>query len=459
MASTPRQRTPAPKQGGSSKTKPNIGVVCNLSPSVQVRIPKLSLEALAIHANRLLKLKFPPRRNREAILKLLKRIISPSNKRQTYPPLDSWPTPWLEQLHYQVWIATLGLPFDETTAQDRKLNQWVTLLDCQRCKPSAWLAEICQDALLRPLPDQQSAIEGMSFSRLQGSELAETLRRLAKWHGLSSYHYKPEETETVAITRFLQARSEHHPLPWASLLAQCSEDEPGLLEDLTGLNCLQQVADSLLTEGSSTRGSSSFWLNTLAPWPTPYALPKVLVLVEGTSEAAYLPAAAKALGFSLKQQHVTLVPVGGKANMGQHYQQWAHWLACPIVTLLDEDAAPEARQLRKQLRPGDALVLLEEGALEATYHTEALCAVINRFEAVHPKLAPLTLNEICYQAPVGSNRVEQLRWLWQQVGLGRFDKTLLARAMAQEALKPEWVSEELQQFFTTIKQVRQTVND
>ncbi|MFN8614740.1 MAG: ATP-dependent endonuclease [Vampirovibrionales bacterium] len=173
--------------------------------------------------------------------------------------------------------------------------------------------------------------------------------------------------------------------PWASLSPQQQVLHLEHLTDCTGIN-------------PSSSQPTSHSVSLKPPRCRPI---HQLVLVEGTSELVFLPVLASLIAqqthSSLRSNHSSIQwqPVGGKSLMPKRYAELAHFLACPIHTLLDADGQAEWHQLQhianKRHYTHHTHTLLSVGTLEDTLSDELIAQTINHY---YEPITPLTPHSI-----------------------------------------------------------------
>lgn len=357
-----------------------------------------TLAQLVISANQLNKFDLPPRRNRKAIDRLIsQQLIAP---KLSLKNLARLPIRLRDEIMQTLWCR--GLNAEVSEADEAYTNTW---LDRD-------LKEFLWDAILR---EDLERLGELNDGKLHGFyyQPPYDAERLAQV--LAAYQY-PEVTTDYWHTRYTA-----FPLPWIALLSS--------------------------GQGFSDR------LHAKAV--------KLVILVEGTTEAILLPEFAKRAGVSF--ENVRIIPAGGKNQVTALYQSLAEELAMPMLVLLDQDADRAMQELSSQVRPGDQLVQIAEGEFEDWYDPDLIVETVNAAYDPHPSLTVDRYQAICKLedveltgAQVPKTRVEELKLLWQVLQLGAFDKVVFAEKIADHLNSESQCSVGLQQF---LKQVSNALSD
>jgi len=171
---------------------------------------------------------------------------------------------------------------------------------------------------------------------------------------------------------------------------------------------------------------------------------KALILLEGATEALLIPAMAQALGYNLQAEGIEAVAVGGKNQMLENYVYYAERLNGPICIVLDKDAEPLLPDLSYYRRPQDRIFVLQEGEFEDLYAMDWIVQTVN--EHYQPD-QEMTENHF---AQATGGRVETLQILWQELGLGEFNKVAFAEKLAETLTHERLMSPAMKRLITDI---------
>jgi hypothetical protein len=176
-----------------------------------------------------------------------------------------------------------------------------------------------------------------------------------------------------------------------------------------------------------------------------------LVLAEGNTEALMIPAIAEAMGHNLDREGIMVLPVGGKNQMLQQYVNYAEHLSIPIYIVMDRDAQSLLPDLTYYQRDQDQIFVLEEGEFEDIYAPDLIVKTINTcYQPSHP------VTKMMLKDPKHEGRVKIMQRLWQQLGLGLFDKIDFAQYMAQMIRAEKRVSPEMESLIQKILYAKQS---
>lgn len=165
-------------------------------------------------------------------------------------------------------------------------------------------------------------------------------------------------------------------------------------------------------------------------------LPRLLLLVEGQTEAVLVPAFGRCLKFDLDMNGVYLQSSGGAKQVLKRFLQLHHTCALPIVCVLDADAVEQAELLKENLRNKDRLVHLEAGEIEDAFSAKRLVFSLNQYARASGLEQGITTSDLS-----DNRKTNSLDRLWRRRGQSSFDKIgfahVLADAMRDENDVPE----------------------
>lgn len=241
--------------------------------------------------------------------------------------------------------------------------------------------------------------------------------------------------------------------PWTEILQIFPAENTALFpylyrQSLIRKTLTEQVfSKSLLQEGKPAAEDFSIvqdlvtrtfpGLSQMAKAPSPV---QVLVLVEGNTEELILPVIANVLGYDLNQEGILIQAVGGKNQMLQTYIRYTEHLAIPIIIILDKDAESLIPDLNHYQRPQDSVCLLEEGEFEDIYQPDVIVKTVNKF---YQPLQPLRVSQV--KTKPAESRAKLLQSLWQDLGLGLFDKVEFAEHLIQTMTSEKHLSAAMKQ--------------
>jgi hypothetical protein len=167
--------------------------------------------------------------------------------------------------------------------------------------------------------------------------------------------------------------------------------------------------------------------------------PAQVLLVEGQSEAIFLPHVASVIGKSFEERRVFCLPCGGAKQVLRKYLALKDVVKQPLFCLLDGDVEDSALELNDALREGDILVSLSVSELEAAFTLEQLLLVVDNMLESHGQ--KLTAEEIL---SLGRGpRKESLNRIFKGRSLGDFDKLEFARRAREVLTEPDSLPLEL----------------
>ncbi|WP_303673518.1 ATP-dependent endonuclease [Vampirovibrio chlorellavorus] len=391
---------------------------------------------LAASANRLLKFEFPPIREIKVYERLIKtNVLSTGLSKKA---LETLPRHYLEIIYAHLWQAWFG---DQTQLAD----EWLSLF---------LLAEDLDGFLLPALVQQDIEQIGLRDTGAtpsyyyQGDLNREQMATFLARHGYRTDFLTQQEGPDAGsggslALLYLVCRRLTHILPWTALLQKL---EPAEVERYPRLAYLKAIYEALGQKGWLTQSISpqtvlkhlnalSLWLNhkdfTAFGAACHQARPvKALLIVEGETEKLLLPVFAKAMNLDFDRLGIHLLPAGGKNHVLSIYRQQAKSLNCPIFTVLDQDAADIAAELRANARKGDYIFSIEEGEFEDIYDLSLVVKTINTHYQPYPEVTMHSLQTFASENQI-KGRVQTLRALWQAHNLGSFDKVRFATQYAE----------------------------
>lgn len=159
--------------------------------------------------------------------------------------------------------------------------------------------------------------------------------------------------------------------------------------------------------------------------------PRLLVLVEGPTEALLLPEMARQMGFNFNESGIHLVVAGGSKPVAGKYLDYATSIKLPIVAVLDADAADYAEIIRQSLRNGDYLFVFK-GEIEDVFEEAWFLDLIYEFLQLQCEQSVSSQEAVAESLAANPRRVESLNILWRKHGLGDFDKIGFAKFLVHK---------------------------
>ena len=397
-------------------------------------------EALAITANRLLKFEFPAWRNTSAYQRLItQQVHSPKPSRKT---LDALPLTMLESFcatlwEHSVWDRGVSGDPDCNDTRNILLNLLVLAIEMVEFKPEALVRSDIEILGHTDSGDYTTQLHSYYF---KGQTDRNTLRTILEQHQCR-VDFMDAATDTQILSSYLACRKLTHPFAWADLLDLLAKQKwdwaayPALQELLRHHRALESSGyyEQLSSEaGGLTPENLPTWLDKLSGYllQTGARPVREVVMVEGETERRLLPLFARSAGMDFEALGVFLLPAGGKNKVPGLYDRLASVLNIPMFVLLDTDADTAAETVKKNLRTGDAVYVLEEGEFEDTYDPSLVIKTINRHYQPYPLLTEQSLQALMLENN-HTGRVDLLKSLWVNRGWGQFDKTDFALKMAE----------------------------
>jgi hypothetical protein len=437
---------PSPKD-----LNPAVQTLVNTGKGGILQFREPALEDLTIHANRLLKFKFPVTRNRAAFELLIGRHLH-------YPRLgkmaiDILPQAMLESIGAILWRHQLQ---EGEPARNHLLLLFLLAEELLEYRLDEWVR---QDVRMLNTTDSRG-LHGSHY--LEEPYQAEALQAILEAHG---YRTDLLSSQHLALG-YLACRLLSYPLPWCDLLETLQEHpHAALLERFPLLERLSRIHRKLETDGlyrelTVTRETLKPVIDRFQAFLKDPAIARFsangyvrpvrkLVIVEGITEQLLIPRMASVMGLDLEGEGILILPAGGKNQVAQLYTSYAEVMAGPICMILDQDARPAADIIEPQMRPGDRLFMIPQGEFEDTYPTSLILRTINEhYDPVTP------LRETDYQqvrsaviAEGGESQVAVLKSLWKlyELGTSVFDKIHFATRLAESLTDASQVPDSLQQ--------------
>jgi hypothetical protein len=412
-------------------------------------------------ANRFLKLEFPPQRNYELCLQLVnKGLLNPQFSKTMLQTLPLKTVELLAQLVFQ----TSAEPFVTEGASDPAAVDFVLslMMAIEEAEQYDLLALVSEDLAVMEA-HQQGGLHGFYFKPNRNTEhLAHVLQ--AQGYRNDFMAFAPDVLEPYLA--YWLCRRLTVIFPWTALLQGYSDEHAVVFPYLYRLGKVQAfMSQELDTTLDITQPEViiqqlvpqiDVWIREEFPRfsqeariPTPI---QELVLAEGSTEELLIPAISKALGYNLDYEGIMIQSVGGKNQMLQQYVQYAEQLTVPICIVLDKDAQSLLPDLSYYQRPQDNIFILEEGEFEDIYALELIVKTVNEY---YQPNHPLTLNSL--RKMEGSSRVKVLQTLWQDLGLGIFDKVEFAQHLVQTINHKKLLSPPMKRLVERIIEAKQNV--
>lgn len=178
-------------------------------------------------------------------------------------------------------------------------------------------------------------------------------------------------------------------------------------------------------------------------------LPRLVVLVEGPTEAMLLPYFAHRLGLNLDACAVAILAAGGAKQVVRKFLELRDTVRLPIVVMLDADAALEAATLADMLRASDRLHMLSEGEIEDSFQIDNFVQLINEHLGQSRFAHPVSAADFRGRG----RRTRVLNQLWKARGLGDFDKIGFARTVVNSSLGPGQLPVDMTRIIESVRQL------
>ncbi|MBY0449005.1 MAG: hypothetical protein K2X01_00060 [Cyanobacteria bacterium] len=419
-------------------------------PEQEWKVIPPTLDALQSLAERLLSFQFPLSRNRRYMERFVSRYLDQpqTTKRQVF----NWSLPTLERFTRAIWMGVTP-----PLADDFEVDQWLSLqwLNCDLAQwnPLQWALEDIEH-LGR---FDEMGLPGVLFQKnspklLNPNHLATILRA----NGFSipaidtSEGGHSEQPTTLAdntlAVQYISSRTLSHPFPWSSFFRSLSQT--GNVSQANFSQNFFQLLQSF-SQVSQQQVSHPSLASGLSPV-------KLLILVEGATEALLIPHCAKVLGITAFQS-VQIEVSGGKNAIESLYQSYAPRLSIPMAVVLDADAVEQYQSLISTQRPGDLIAVIPENQfnreIEDTYSGTLILKALNQVyqldtvlsEDDYQRWSQHLLNEdwqALYEGSLTTVRRSQfLQDLFRTLGLGTFDKRLFAEQLRSVIQTPDDVPE------------------
>ena len=426
-----------------------------------LHVRPLPLPSLLSHANRLLRFDFPPSRDFEVCCRTVQKgIIQPQLSTQH---LNGLPAHTVERLSQVVFQVSVDAHCPDAAGKSDTADAWLSLIISAE--------ELLQYDLTALVSEDLALLESHAQGNLHDAFFKPGQRLERVSHLLESQGYRTDllladAPETMDLVYWLSRRLTN-PLPWTRILAclsSASQDTANRTEDIFPYLARLARIDAFLktqpTLYAAQRWDGTFLLHEALPqcmsWirsefrafsaeshvPRPV---EELVLAEGSTEELLLPAVAKVLGVNPNYEGILIQSVGGKNQMLQQYVTYLERLAVPITIVMDRDALPLQPDLDYYRRSQDRLFILEEGEMEDLYDRELIVKTVNEHYAPS---RPLTLALL--QEWKGRSQVKTLQTVWQELGLGLFDKIEFAQALVETMNHEKWISPPMKQLVSDI---------
>ncbi len=380
-------------------------------------------------SNRLMRLEFPPQRDYDVCLQLVnKGVIRPQLSKTQIQTLPLKTVEELSRLILQTATEHVGIT--DTDGVDLVLSLLNALEETAQYDLQALVSEDL--ALLET--HQMRGIHGYFFK--PGHNL-ESLQELLGSQGyrVDLVQAAPKAMDPNLI--YWLSRKLTVIFPWSAVLDRFDLEKAHIFPQLYRLSLIRRYilehldrrepldAEAILTQ---VIPMVQTWMTEVFPrfsQEAHFARPiQELVLAEGSTEELLIPAIAKAMGQDLHYEGILVVSVGGKNQMLQQYVDYAEHLSVPISIVMDRDAQSLLPDLAHYQRDEDHIFILEEGEFEDIY---ALPLIVKTINEHYRPVQTVTLEQL--RRRDGASRVKMLQSLWQELGMGWFDKVEFAQNM------------------------------
>ncbi len=398
-----------------------------------------ALEDLAVHANRLLKFRFPVQRNRLALEQLVSRQLH--HPRFSKTVIGTLPVALMEMMGTTLWETTLGSRAD---MRDVFLTLYLLAEELIQFRADEWVR---QDVELLTTTDS-SEIHGAHYEN--GSPPPESLRAILAAHGFRTDLLRGDSP----LREYLACRHLTQVPPWTALLEAIAEPDASRLPLLVRLRKAHEYLSatgkyrSIQPDEDITAllDELTALVDEIAPrLPDTGRIRPVrkLMIVEGVTEQLLIPCFAGIMNYDFPALGILVLPAGGKNQVIQLYGDYARVLNIPVTVVLDSDARRAGEIIRDELRPQDRLYVIEEGEFEDAYDPALVLKTINdHYEPVSP-ITEADFNRVrmTFRAEEAPSRVTVLKALWNLYELkgGGFDKIHFAERIAESLHSPQQV--------------------
>ncbi len=417
-------------------------------PEQEWKVIPPSLSELQSFAERLLSFQFPLTRNRRYMERFVSRYLDQpqTTKRQVF----NWSLPTLERFTRAIWMGVTP-----PLAEDFELDQWLSRqwLNCDLAQwnPLQWALEDIEhlgryDEMGLPgVLFQKNSPDLFNPHHLASILRANGFNAPAVDALMTAENDHSQQKDLALAIQYISSRSLSHPLPWSAFFRSLSQTE-----NLSQINVSQNFSQLLRNFSHVNHRSFSSGLSPV----------KLLILVEGATEALLIPHCAKILEITAFQS-VHIEVSGGKNAIESLYQSYAPRLSIPIAVVLDADAVEQYQSLKTLQRPGDLIALIPDNQpenpfnreIEDTYPGTLILKALNQVyqlntvlsEDDYQRWSQHLANEdwqALYESGLTPVRRSQfLQDLFRTLGLGTFDKRLFAEQLLSVIETPDDVPE------------------
>lgn len=173
---------------------------------------------------------------------------------------------------------------------------------------------------------------------------------------------------------------------------------------------------------------------------------QTLIIVEGITEEKLLPIFMQNSGIDFHKEGIHLISAGGKNQSLKLYDYYSEVLNIPILVILDADAQEQAREISSRLRKEDNIYLIENGEFEDILTEHLICRTINNMFGITEEIS-------AHELRTEESMVTNLEHIWKEKGLGQFNKSEFAEAVAENIKNQSDVSCYLSEIAEIIKKM------
>ena len=166
-------------------------------------------------------------------------------------------------------------------------------------------------------------------------------------------------------------------------------------------------------------------------------MPNLLVLVEGPTEEILLPYFAQQLNSDFTDKAIFIMACGGSKQLLKKYLSFRETTKLGMVCIFDHDAINEIEITKEMLRPNDFIHVWTDGEIEDIFSLSFLIEYINKFLNSQGISNYITGKE--FELYSSKRRITVLDKLFQERGLGKFDKTGFAHFIKNNYIKHDQI--------------------
>lgn len=169
-----------------------------------------------------------------------------------------------------------------------------------------------------------------------------------------------------------------------------------------------------------------------------------IVLAEGITEEILLPVFANKLNYNFDKNGVLVIGAGGKSKLPTLYRKLKDKVKIPVIIIMDSDAQPIYKELKKTTNKKDKVIIIKDGEFEDILPKNLIKRSFNNH---YYDIDKVSTKDFSSNTPM----CENISHIYKSRKIGEFQKAHFAQIIANNVQYKTDISPEISKIIEAIK--------